>query len=359
VTATAPAVALPDRFRLDGVELEVTRAWPGRHGDVAFEVRRPDGRTTAARWFPDAADADRARRRTPGSRALGSNAVLHAGGADRRLPGLAPLLAAGGDLVVHRPERRAVVRTGAGFRKLVRPERAAALTAAHGRLRRAVGDRASVPRVIATHEDGVTLAALPGRSLTDLGQRAVDADRMAAAWHRVGEVLATMAATSPAGLTVHDAVAEAEVTRTAVERAVAGGRLDPAALHGPVTATLDALVAGSAPTTAVAHRDLHDGQVLVAGDRTGLLDPDTLAAAEPALDLANLLVHLELRVAQGLLRPDHHRRAADALLEGAAPTASTLARVPAHAAAVRLRLAAVYAWRPRWRALAARWWPTG
>ena len=43
------------------------------------------------------------------------------------------------------------------------------------------------------------------------------------------------------------------------------------------------------------HRDLHDGQWLVNDDRPCLLDFDLLCRAEPELDIANFLAHLELR----------------------------------------------------------------
>lgn len=74
-------------------------------------------------------------------------------------------------------------------------------------------------------------------------------------------------------------------------------RTGTAVLHGDASAD-QLVIDGDPATSAVLHRDLHDGQVLVDGDRAGLLDLDTLAVGDPALDLGNLLAHLDLPVAQ-------------------------------------------------------------
>ncbi|WP_157937001.1 glycosyltransferase family protein [Geodermatophilus chilensis] len=118
-------------------------------------------------------------------------------------------------------------------------------------------------------------------------------------------------------------------------------------LTGPfMSASVRDALRATAPDPAVPlHRDLHDRQVLVAGDGSvGLLDFDLLAAGEPALDLANLLAHLSLRQRQGLVADAAPLRAA--VLEGYRPSSAVAARVPVHEATTRLRLAAVYAFRP-------------
>lgn len=336
----------PETLRVDGDPWRLVRAWPRDVGEVPLEVADPDGAPVAGRWF---ADADRARhehRRTPGSR-LGDDGrlLVQPDGADRRLPGLAEAVRAGGRLRAHRPGRRGVVRTvDGGHRKVVRPGRAERLARRHHQLADAVAGAARVPQVRERSHDGVLLETLPGRPLfaTDLR-----ADATA-----VGHLLATLAeATAPPDLPVHDRAAEAEVTRTWYRRAVRAGRL-PAADPTPVLAPL--LRDRPAPL-GVAHRDLHDGQLLVDGGRLGLLDPDTLARAEPALDLANFLVHLDLRVAQGTLAPADRLVVAGLVRRTALTHPGTAARVPAYAAATRLRLAAVYAFRPRWHDLARRW----
>lgn len=346
MTHPAPIPFPPGSPRVGGVTWRLVRAWPRDAEEVPLEVARPDGTTVAGRWFADPTAAARERDRTPGAH-LGDDPrlVLQPDGADRKLPGLAVAVAAGGQLRAHRPGRRGVVRTTAGDHlKVVRPGRAEQLVRRHEQLAALVDGVARFPSVLERRDDGALLSTLPGRPAFATDIRADAAG--------IGDLLAAFASTTgPADLPRHDAHAEAEVTRTWYRRAVRAGRL-PDADPTPVLAPL---LRGPATPLAVAHRDLHDGQLLVDRGRVGILDPDTLAAAEPALDLANLLVHLELRVDQGLLAPAD-RRVADEVLRATAVThPTTAARVPAYAAATRLRLAAVYAFRPRWYGLARRW----
>ncbi len=122
-------------------------------------------------------------------------------------------------------------------------------------------------------------------------------------------------------------------------------------------ADVQSRLAGLVPPTSssLIHRDLHDKQILVDDDGVvGLLDLDTLAIGDPALDVANLLAHLELRVLQGQGSLDGARVAADAFLEGYRPAPELMERVVTYVATSRLRLACVYAFRPRWADLAGR-----
>lgn len=81
---------------------------------------------------------------------------------------------------------------------------------------------------------------------------------------------------------------------------------------------LEPLALRPAVCEVAAHRDLHDGQILVDAGRFALLDFDLLARAESALDPANLSVHIELRFFEeqgpGSFVPA--RAAVEALLEG-------------------------------------------
>lgn len=344
---------VPDRSLVDGAVWQLRRAWP-RSGEVCpLELVDPSGRAVVGRWFA----AEQASRqecvRTVGAR-LGDDArlLLQPAGADRKLPGLAAVVGDGAELLAHRPGRRAVVRTPSGtYVKFVRGGRSAELATRHERLAHLLDGVATAPRVLAVSDDRIELTALTGRSPLDhLGTGATDWRRR---WAQVGAILARLSDGGDAsGLGRHDAAAEADVTRTWVARAVAAGRLPAADLDPHLTPLLDA----APEPTGLAHRDLHDGQLLFDADGVGLLDPDTLAVAEPALDLANLLVHLELRVEQGLLSPTAHAQATDELLHGADPSEATRRRLAAHLAACRLRIAAVYSFRPRWQPLARRWY---
>ncbi|MCE7989995.1 MAG: hypothetical protein DYG89_53290 [Caldilinea sp. CFX5] len=106
-----------------------------------------------------------------------------------------------------------------------------------------------------------------------------------------------------------------------------------------------ALTTASSPPVLL-HRDFYDKQVFVTADgEVGLLDFDTLAVGEAALDLANGLVHFELRAWQ---KRCTWAQAADAaaLLAHYQPSHQVEQRLAAYVDATRLRLACVYACRP-------------
>ncbi|MGA1781458.1 MAG: phosphotransferase, partial [Planctomycetota bacterium] len=93
------------------------------------------------------------------------------------------------------------------------------------------------------------------------------------------------------------------------------------------------------------HRDFHDKQILIDGDRGTLIDMDLAAAGHPALDVGNILAHLRLRELKGaelrwqeVASPIAVHATRDRGIEDSLPiwTASTL-----------LRLALIYARRFR------------
>ena len=99
-----------------------------------------------------------------------------------------------------------------------------------------------------------------------------------------------------------------------------------------------------------AHRDFHDGQVLIAEERMSLLDLDTACNAPPELDAANFLAHVALRQHEG--SACGWGRIGTAFLAGHAAEAGCAALDPRrlhwYEASALLRLACVYAFRPRW-----------
>jgi aminoglycoside phosphotransferase (APT) family kinase protein len=95
------------------------------------------------------------------------------------------------------------------------------------------------------------------------------------------------------------------------------------------------------------HRDYYDKQIFIEEDgRTGLLDFDLLATGEAALDVANALVHFELRALQGRYSTTDGARAKAAFIAAYRPTPVVAQRLQAYADATRLRLACVYSCRP-------------
>ncbi len=341
--------------------IELVRAWPQGHGRLALEYRDADGDLLGAQLFADEAEHDDAARRTPGSVTGhaddGRQILLQPRGADRRVPGLAPLLDdPGALLVVHRPERRGVVRIarpgGEVFAKAVRPKRIGALVCASvGAAALVEGTALSVPQptMIDRTAGVVHFRALAGDPLhARLGDPAAAA--------LAGTALRMLHDRAPsADLPVHGARAEAAVVRGWVDR-LAGSlpSLDRDSPAGECALRATALVegivemveGGSPGVVVPVHRDLHDKQILLDGDRVALLDCDTVARGEAALDLANLLAHLELRGMQGRCTAVEARAAADAALVAYAPARGVARRLSAYAAATYLRLACVYALRP-------------
>jgi hypothetical protein len=100
-----------------------------------------------------------------------------------------------------------------------------------------------------------------------------------------------------------------------------------------------------------AHRDFHDKQILLDGRGAVILDLDLACRAAPELDLANLLAHLRLRRLQGRLADGGGLR--DPLLDGYARVAGRPdpIRLGFYEASALMRLACVYAFRPRWDVL--------
>lgn len=338
--------------RLDGVNdrgttLSVARAWPRGTDRLALEYERPDGSTLAAQWFADPGRVDKVADGTPGARTCAPGVVLQPDGADRRLVDLAALAGEpGAELVVHRPERRGVVRRPGGtYTKIVRPDRVAGLLAAH-RLARGTGAVPTATLIDVDHSAGrLDWAGAPGRSLHELlADPAVDVERLTeVGWAIGGVVRALHDAEVPAGLqrhTVDDEVAAAERWLRAARRYA---RVPPRASECLEQARRR--LAGGAVEPVLVHRDLHDKQLLVDGAAIVVLDLDTMALGEAAVDLANLLVHLELRVLQGV-EPDRADAVARAFLEAYQPDPATLARIGAYGDATRARLAGVYAFRP-------------
>ncbi len=106
------------------------------------------------------------------------------------------------------------------------------------------------------------------------------------------------------------------------------------------------------------HRDFYDKQVLVGANRITLLDTDTLAWGDPALDVGNFLAHLVLRGRQHSLPEKNIQQAQRNFLEAYNTGKSLVSgenfqkRAAWWKAASLLRLACLYSLRPRWKKLA-------
>lgn len=321
----------PHRAIVEGEEWAIERAWPasGNRAAVPIEAHR-GGEARGGYWSAEA-----------GVRVLPR-------GEDPRLPGLAAVAAAG-EIVSHRPGKRAVVRLDDGtFAKVVRPGRAGGVIEAHtsaGLFAHAL----SVPRIVPRDfpaGDVVCFSPLDGATFSRLGASGSAAD-WAAAWRGWSSAWSgTVAAADATGLPAHGADDEASVLVDWAERAdllLGGG--DRVRRAAGIVADEVAAVAGA--PEALAHRDLHDKQLLWSPDSgIGLIDLDTCARADPALDLGNLSAHADLAVRLGNWAPARGRVAQTAIGEAADALGVGPERLSAWRRAARFRVACVHLLRP-------------
>lgn len=374
-TVFPAADRLPLRLEDGETGYRLVRAWPRSPQHLLTEWERttegtPSG-TVVGQWFADPAALDAAARETQAPAHRLGPVLLQPEGTDARLPALAEVLREpGAQLIGHRPGRRAVARVpgpdGDVFVKVVRRPRRAEDVMRRGQLaQRLVDGQVVVPTLVGADipRGVVCWGDVGGRTLSDLGPSWSPADAYRA-WERAGRAVAVLhAADQELVEDRHDDDAEVAGADRWLGPAVAHGRLDP----GTVTRARERVLAALAdlrgePALGVLHRDLHDRQVLLRPDgRVGLIDVDTLAVGERAVDLANVLVHLELRQAQGLLGADAAEAAWQGMCAGivdGAPagqqevTARALRRLPTYVLACRLRMAAIYSFRPQWHDLA-------
>lgn len=359
VFAPVPPPELLDR---DGRQVFVRRAWPQRHGQLSIEVLDPADNTIRS-----------------GKIGADGRLTLLDYGRDPALPGLAAE-AVDGLVLVHRYKRRAVVLSsdGRSYTKILARNKADKVAQISERLGALASDAGfGSAAVIGSAADRVVFAPVEGISLYDVGASADQEPLWAAAWQIwqqrwPGFVNPT---TLPGDLPEFTPEDERNNLLRWVDHAINHQALAvPAAeLRNHAAGVTAGLVDAPAGPVGVSHRDLHDKHLLyqqagnldrdsptgaTAASGTGnlaLLDFDTASIAETALDLANLKVHLEFRVAQGRLDVRRMGIGLDAIMSVASDLRVPLQRMAAYEASTRLRLACVYAFRPGSRQLANSW----
>lgn len=336
-------------------KMRLKRAWPKTDGRLTAELVDEQGNIRAAVCTPDALLLAAPRWK------------VNAFGVDAALPGLSQAVAQG-TLVVHRRGRRAVVALGDRYIKFVAAAKAPEV-AQLSRVLRDVGCAAGfgVPDVVGADDDRVEFSVLSGRSLYQMGLDGDHHGYMAGLrawsqrwpelvhsdlapgvlpWYTAEDEVKTLAQWSqrlrafPGFLSVPDTAWES-VVRSVSNQLL---ELEPAGESG-----------GWVP--GVVHRDLHEKQLMIDPDtgEVGLLDFDTAAFGDPALDIANLSVHLQLHRAQGVLGDRTYQAAADVVAALAADLGVSSARFEAYRAATRTRLVCVYAFRPQWSQVVDAW----
>lgn len=332
---------VPGVIKHGRTRITIRRVWPTTGGRLRFEGSDDRGRVRA------------------GSTTLGATPKVRllAHGEDRKLPDLSTAMV-GGELIVHRAGKRAVVRQDDRYVKVVRPGDAAALAdAAEAGRRRAVQAGMLAPEVIEASSGQLVTSTVPGVALHSAARTAT-ARQWWTWWAQWADRWPHLASAGNQGLERFTAADEVAVLNAAIDRALDWGALpDPTGRGREHVAEVSRAVRQvTAPQLAVVHRDLHDKQLLAGPDGIGVLDFDTACVAEPALDLANLAVHARWRATQGVWTHEQAKVACSAVAQARRTLAVPEDRCVAYAHGTSLRLAALYAFRPRWSAVAISWW---
>lgn len=271
---------------------------------------------------------------------------------DERLPvcTLRRDVVARSEVLAWRPGRRMVLRTPANGRahivKAYRAGRAERARANHERVLAASGPQLRPPRLVGFDPQACTLE-LELLDATRPGIREEDAHL----WFGIGYALRRFqerAATR--GLEVHDRGREHGVLSELAARTAGVTAMDAGweRAFGRLGETRPV----RARRAVVLHRDLHDKQILVSAGQSAWIDFDLLCAGDPLLDAANLTAHLKLRVLQGVQGATESgaTACARAFLEGLDRSSGERGRreLRCWQAGTFLRLALVYALRPRW-----------
>ncbi|MEB3165286.1 MAG: aminoglycoside phosphotransferase family protein [Cyanobacteriota bacterium] len=347
-----------------GTSLDLQRAWPQAAGHLLLEYRSPAGDLYPGQWHRDplflADQASTLNQAHPngalwGRNGSGDRVLLQPHGLDGRMTTLAARLRIpGNSLVSHRPGKRAVVRcsTGSGlsYRKFFASGKSFRRACQAVALLDGLGLRFATPEVLATdpQDRSLCFSALAGQSLHQLCRQDV-ADPAQA--HQLGRALADLHAPDRVGhgapLVAHS---ESSVLHSWLEKLVSFFP-DLARQMAPMIQqqmTRDSLFPASQP--AIIHRDFHDKQIFHTEQGVGIIDFDTLALGDPTIDLANLLVHLELRCLQGRTTAAFVNTYGQNVLESYATTIDP-GRLLHCLDSIRLRLVCVYAFRRPWQSL--------
>lgn len=310
----------------------IRRSWPTADGGLICEGYDTEGLLRAGTIDPH------------------GNAWVSPYATDAKLPDLRP--SHSDTLVVHRWGKRAVIIGRDEVTKYLRRGKAqgiadASRTLAHMCQEAGLGS-AEVTEVGEAH---LSFTLLPGQTLNILAEEGL------AGWEVLAEHWPALAKHT-ADLPVHTPEKEAHVLQTWHKHALRHESLTPMGRLGVTVDDVCRELIDSdhcAPQNqwVSAHRDLHDKQLLWDGSTLSVLDLDTAARAEGALDLGNLRAHIELRIVQGRF-PEHMRHALNDTIDSIADALGVSEqRLATYEQASRLRLAFVYSFRPS----AQRWLP--
>jgi len=210
-------------------------------------------------------------------------------------------------------------------------------------------DRFSAAQIVGRIPDWNALLwrRVPGRSVFEL----LRSSELEESVRRVARCLGTLHDSGAQWYRTHDRERELSTVRCWVE---AVSVADPTRRMelGKAYLRLQETISRADTTSLVSsHRDFYDKQILIDGDRCTLLDLEVASRAEPELDVANFLAHLELRWLQG--RTQGVEPTAQLFVEEYSRAGLRLdrARLQWYLASSLLRLACVYSFRAEWAGL--------
>ena len=276
-------------------------------------------------------------------------------------PGLPALRAEAqqGEIFSYRPYLRAVVRTEGCYVKIFRPGSAVvpAERCAQMDILLDAGTFTTPKIVSRKSEDVLVFSAVPGPTLSELGTKgaAVSDETFANAWEKWSRAWAAQL-TSPLGPAAQSVFDSLPPYPADLEAAEVEGLLkrwwrhyenvpelsfQHAALRAAAERVTANLVRTPPDPLVWAHGGLHAKQIIVTDGETplGLLDFDGTARAEAARDLADLDVHLELRLRENRMVPARYLAAHTQVLAVAGKLHVSPARFHAYSDARWLRLA--------------------
>ncbi|RTZ91788.1 MAG: hypothetical protein DSY92_03735 [Planctomycetota bacterium] len=207
------------------------------------------------------------------------------------------------------------------------------------------GDLPSVPQIIEWNEKDKILITdeRPGFSLHHLWSTGVWMPTHLEVLRSVLELLGSSPA--PESLPCHQVADEISILGTRLEVFQRILKRPHAEAEPLVRSTIERLLELDEVEMSLAHRDLHDKQMVVSTSGISLIDLDLLARADPALDRGNIIAHCRLRALQGL--PVPWKKVASSIAAESRLRNISPAHLQAWTGATLCRLALIYGRRTR------------
>lgn len=207
------------------------------------------------------------------------------------------------------------------------------------------GDLPSVPQIIEWNEKDKILITdeRPGFSLHHLWSTGVWMPTHLEVLRSVLELLGSSPA--PESLPCHQVADEISILGTRLEVFQRILKRPHAEAEPLVRSTIERLLELDEVEMSLAHRDLHDKQMVVSTSGISLIDLDLLARADPALDRGNIIAHCRLRALQGL--PVPWKKVASSIAADSRLRKISPAHLQAWTGASLCRLALIYSRRTR------------